>query len=153
MGVVIAVYPVAGGHSHGSGRIAQFMRGGSRGSNDMVFRVAWGVADTMETLFSRICQAAPIANRNGVDVVNIVHDDLAAHFVQALATPFGQRNLRGIVTRCFKPSTIIFLVVSNGTMDNLLARGSTYAQTFQGATAANAHIRIGDHRGQVLAVN
>ncbi|MBL9010163.1 MAG: hypothetical protein JNL56_03190 [Alphaproteobacteria bacterium] len=152
MGVVIAVYQVVGGHSTVDSRVAAFMprRGGT---GDMVYRVGWGTQDTMEALFSAICRAAPIANRNGVDVVNIVSNDLAAHFVALLAQPGARAALRGMVTRCFKPGTIIYLLVSDAVMTSLLSRGTHYQQTFQAARSANAHIRLSDHRPRVLDVN
>lgn len=152
MGVVISVHNTVGGHSHGSGRIAQVLRGRAGAPDDMLYRVSWGTLDTMELLFSRVCQTAPISNQNGVDVLNIIHDDLSAHFVDLLATPEA-RYLRGLVVRCFKPSSLICLVVSRDTMTTLMARGAHYQQTFLSATRANAHIRIGDRTGRVLAVN
>lgn len=153
MGVVVAVYPVAGGHSTGAARVAQYLPSPSGGLGDMVYRIGWGVQDPMYSLFNAFCASAPIVNRNGVDVVNIVHNQLAAHFVTLLAQPSSRGALRSIVTRCFKPGTIIYLIVTSTVLTDLLTRGANYQQAFQTAHAAHAAIRISDGGRRVLDVN
>lgn len=155
MSIIIGVYPAAGSVSHGSGRQAVVLppQAGGSSSANMLYRVAWGTGETLAILYNRISSVAPVANRNQISIVNIVHDALASHFVQEIARPAGQAALRSMVVRCMQPGGSFNLIVSASTMTEILARGATYTQTFAGARAANARVMIADSGGRQLLVS